>query len=127
MTSSVQPALVTLQAPMLFVGPYWHLTLPGTDIFLYYVICLAVVFWASGVAYMLSTTLPVNSVLVGTVFTCLIVGAFLSGTAPSIASVRGTAGEYLQAISYSRCASQPLPACLPGCGAMPAIPCTLIV
>lgn len=91
-----------LQAPLLFVGPYWHLTLPATSIFTYYLVCFSVTFWGSGIAYMLSAVLPVNSVLVGTVFTCLVVGAFLSGTGPSIASVRGTVIEFVLSISYSR-------------------------
>lgn len=92
-----------LQAPMFFVGPYWHLTLPSASITTYYLVGFAVTFWGSGIAYMLSALLPVNSVLVGTVFTSLIVGAFLSGTGPSIASARGTVVEYVLGISYSRC------------------------
>lgn len=69
---------------------------------MYYLVCLAVTFWSSGVAYMLSALLPINSVLVGTVFTCLIMGAFLSGTGPSVASARGTVLEYVLSASYSR-------------------------
>lgn len=101
---SSRPAL---QAPLLFVGPYWHLTLPTTSITTYYLVCTAITFWSSGVAYALSALLPVNSVLVGTVFTCLIVGAFLSGTGPSLASARGTAMEYVLSTSYSRCGAEP--------------------
>lgn len=96
-------AACCLQAPMIFVGPYWHLTLPATSIITYYLVGFAVTFWGSGVAYMLSAVLPVNSVLVGTVFTCLVVGAFLSGTGPSIASARGTVIEFVLSASYSRC------------------------
>eukprot|EP00892_Ulva_mutabilis_P003872 jgi/Ulvmu1/1857/UM012_0013.1 len=95
-------------APLLFVGPYWHLTLPAASITRYYLVCLAITFWSSGAAYALSALLPRHSVLVGTVFTSLIIGAFLSGTAPTLAAARGTPLEAVLLTSYSRWAMEAL-------------------
>ena len=92
-----------LLAPLLFVGPYWNLTLPGTTVANYGVVSMAVVWWSSGVAYMLSAALPPKSTLVATVFLCLIVGAFISGLDPTVAQSRGKPMEWVLSLSFSRC------------------------
>jgi ABC-2 type transporter len=94
-----------LLAPMLFVGPYWNLTLPRTGVISYYWVAAAVVWWSSGVAYVFSALLPPGSTLVATVFLCLVVGAFISGLETTVASSRGTFMEWVLACSYSRCAA----------------------
>lgn len=63
---------------------------------------MATVWWSSGIAYLLSASLPPKSTLVATVFVCLVVGAFISGLGPTVAAVRGTWTEWLLALSYSR-------------------------
>ena len=92
-------------APMLFIGPYWNLTLPQTTVVSYYAVAAAVVWWSSGVAYAISALLPPGSTLVATVFLCLVVGAFISGLDPTVAEVRGTFMEGLLGLSYTRCAT----------------------
>jgi hypothetical protein len=93
-----------LLAPMLFIGPYWNLTLPQTTVVNYGIVSMATVWWSSGIAYLLSASLPPKSTLVATVFLCLVVGAFISGLGPTVADARGKPMEWLLALSYSRCA-----------------------
>jgi hypothetical protein len=105
--SSFVDVYYILLAPLIFVGTYWHLTLPAANILVYYLAFLAAVWWSSGVAYAISGLMPSSSTLIATVFLCMIVGAFLSGTQPTIAQARGGALDYLLRISYSRCAWPP--------------------
>jgi hypothetical protein len=53
----------------------------------YYTVALLVCWWASGTAYTLSALLPPGTVLISGVFVALILGAFVQGLTPSIASV----------------------------------------
>ena len=92
-------------APLIFVGAYWHLTLPASSIPIYYLASLAAVWWSSGVAYAISGLLPSGSTLIATVFLCMVVGAFLSGTQPTIAETRDGLMGWVLSVSYTRCAS----------------------
>ena len=89
-------------APLIFLGPYWHMTLPQTSYSSYYYVGLGVTFWTSGACYFLSSILPPESTLVAGVFFTLMIGAFVNGVDPPLASVRGTITEYLMSISYTR-------------------------
>ena len=61
-----------------------------------------VCWWCSGLAYMVSSVVPPQNVLMTGVFIALIFGAFIQGLSPTIASVRGTIMEYIMALGYNR-------------------------
>ena len=56
-------------------------------------------------AYAISGLLPSGSTLIATVFLCMVVGAFLSGTQPTIAETRDGLMGWVLSVSYTRCAS----------------------
>ena len=57
-------------------------------------------------AYLISALLPPSTVLMTGVFVALILGAFVQGLTPTIASSRGTFLEVLMGISYNRWAME---------------------
>jgi hypothetical protein len=97
-----------LLSPALFLGPYYYLTLPRQSFSEYYVVAVFVCWWTSGMAYMISALLPPSTVLMTGVFIALILGAFVQGLTPTIASSRGTLLEVLMGISYNRWAMEAL-------------------
>ncbi|KAG1680619.1 hypothetical protein FOA52_015068 [Chlamydomonas sp. UWO 241] len=93
-------------SPALFLGPYYMLTLPQLAFWQYYLAAVCVCWWASGMAYLVSSVVPGPSVLMVGVFIALIMGAFVQGLSPTIASVRGGALEVLFGLSYNRWAME---------------------
>jgi hypothetical protein len=93
-------------SPALFLGIYYTLTLPQLPFWQYYLAAVCVCWWCSGMAYLVSAVVPGPSVLMVGVFIALIMGAFVQGLSPTIASVRGGALEVLLGLSYNRWAME---------------------
>lgn len=93
--------------PLLFVVPYYYFTLPRTPFITMFGVAVAICWWCSGAAYIMSS-LPIGlqwTNLFG-VFVGIIFGAFLQGLNPTIASSRGKLQEVFLHGSYNRWAME---------------------
>lgn len=93
-------------SPAIFTGPYYYLTLPRTPWVMFYAVALLVAWWTSGMAYLVSSLLHPSSVLMAGVFVALMLGAFLQGLTPTLASARGSGLEIFMGVSYNRWAME---------------------
>lgn len=93
--------------PMLFVVPYYYLTLPQTGFWVMYAVGLMVCWWNSGMAYVVSA-LPLGLQWANliAVFVSVIFGAFIHGMSPSVSEARGGVMEWVLALSYNRWAME---------------------
>jgi hypothetical protein len=101
--------LWTVVLPIVFCVPYYYLTLPAVNAGNLIAAGILVCWWASGVAYMISS-LPLAlhwANLIG-VFVAVIFGAFVNGLTPSIKEAKGTFVEFILAFSYNRWIIEPL-------------------
>ncbi|PNH08173.1 ABC transporter G family member 24, partial [Tetrabaena socialis] len=94
-----------LAAPAIYTLPYYAITAPRAPWLSYYIVSVGVWWWASGLAYLvtLAPLMPRAAESTAAVLVTLICGAFLhGGGSPTIASARGTGGDALLSVSYSR-------------------------
>lgn len=92
-----------LLIPFCFFIPYYHFTIPQASFAVFYSVGLALSWWTSGMAYLVSS-LKLESkwaMLVG-VFISVIFGAFLQGLHPTVASSRREFLQYVLNFSYNR-------------------------
>jgi hypothetical protein len=95
-------ALPVLVGPGVFLAVYYNVLLPEGGFGSYYLLALGTWWWASGMAHAVCALVPARSALVTAVFGVLIMGAFVNGLNPTIASARGGPMAAVLAGSYSR-------------------------
>ncbi|KXZ45978.1 hypothetical protein GPECTOR_48g410 [Gonium pectorale] len=91
-----------------FVLVYTALVVPRASLWSYYWVGLAVCWWSSGLAYLVSVLplIPPQAENIVTVVLVLVLGAFVQGLSPSIRSARGTALKWILRLSYNRWAME---------------------
>ncbi|KAK9908170.1 hypothetical protein WJX75_003729 [Coccomyxa subellipsoidea] len=87
--------------PAIFMSVYYTLTLPEIKFINYYIISLGVVWYTSGLGYVMSVMLEQQNSMVASVAVCLVLGGFFNGIEPRFR----TLSPFMKAvfgISYSR-------------------------
>ncbi|KXZ50417.1 hypothetical protein GPECTOR_16g591 [Gonium pectorale] len=94
-------------SPAIYYAVYHFVVVPRASFSEYYTVGLLVCWWSSGLAYTVSLSMiPPQAQLIFTIVLILIIGAFLHGLSPSIASARGGPMEAVLGFSYSRWAME---------------------
>lgn len=108
MANNLIDVLRVAVAPAIMLSIYYYLTLPSSSFAAWYVTGLCVSWCSSGLAYLVSVSVPESAALMTGVFIALIMGAFLNGLSPSTPSAEGTFLEVVLTISYNRWAVESL-------------------
>jgi hypothetical protein len=88
--------------PAAFLAVYYNVLLPEAGFGALYLLAAGAWWWVSGMTHVVCALVPARSALVTAVFNALILGAFVNGLNPTVATARGGLLEAVLGCSYSR-------------------------